>query len=184
MGVDTGQAALAIFDCFKGQVTDEVVNVLEEHNIDLVIIPAKCTDRLQPLDQNFNKTAKSFLQRQFQDWYANEISTKFNTSTGTLDDLVDLSTSRMKNVGVPWLIHLYEHLSDNPLNIVNGFLAAQIPQSIDASIPVIPATSNNSDEESSVDEYSNEEDESASDDYFSKNELSEDETEIIDVDYV
>ena len=40
---------------------------------------------------------------------------------------------------------------------------------IDAGIPVVPATSNNSD-----DEYSNEEDESASDDYFSENELSED----------
>ena len=119
MGVDTGQAALAIFDCFKGQVTDQVVNVLEEHNIHSVIVPANCTDRLQPLDLTVNKTAKSFLQRQFQDWYANEISTKFNTSTETLDDLVDLSTSRMNNAGVPtmpWLIHLYEHLSDNPLS--------------------------------------------------------------------
>ena len=50
LGLDEQQAALAIFDCFRGQLTDEVVQLLEENNILSVLVPANCTDRLQPLD--------------------------------------------------------------------------------------------------------------------------------------
>ena len=31
------QAALAIFDCFKGQLTQNITNALEDHNIHSVI---------------------------------------------------------------------------------------------------------------------------------------------------
>lgn len=61
------QAALAIFDCFKGQVTNAVVNILKEHNIHSVIIPAIGTDHLQPLDLTVSKVAKAFLQQEFQE---------------------------------------------------------------------------------------------------------------------
>ena len=64
------QAALAIFDCFRGQLTKSVTDALEEHNIQLVIVPAGCTDHLQPLDLSVNKSAKSFLRSQFQRWYS------------------------------------------------------------------------------------------------------------------
>ena len=50
LGVGQEQAALAIFDHFKGQLTDNVVALLEKHNIQSVIVPPNCTDRLQPLD--------------------------------------------------------------------------------------------------------------------------------------
>lgn len=137
LGVDDTQAALAIFDCFRGQVTEQVVSVLSENNIHSVVVPPNCTDRLQPLDLTVNKMAKAFLQREFQEWYSKEISRKYDASKGIMEGLVDLSTSRMKNVGVSWLIRLYDHINNNPLNIVNGFLAAHIQQSIDAGKPTI-----------------------------------------------
>ena len=71
--------ALAIFDVFKGQCTEEVLQMLEENNIERVCVPANCTDRLQPLDLSVNKPAKEFLRGRFQEWYASQI---YSWSTG------------------------------------------------------------------------------------------------------
>ena len=51
---------LAIFDCFKAHLTEAVSKLLEDNNIHLVIVPANCTDRLQPLDLSLNKPVKDF----------------------------------------------------------------------------------------------------------------------------
>ncbi len=56
------QAALALFDVFKGHQTP-VTSLLEEHNILVVPIPANCTDRLQPMDLSINKAAKVTRQQ-------------------------------------------------------------------------------------------------------------------------
>lgn len=71
------QPALAIFDHFKGQLTQAVTDCLEHFHIHSILVPASCTDRLQPLDISVNKAAKSFLRSQFQEWYANEVSQQY-----------------------------------------------------------------------------------------------------------
>ena len=58
--------ALAIYDCFRGQVTESVSTLLEENNIHVVVVPANCTGHLQPLDLSLNKSVKDFLRREFQ----------------------------------------------------------------------------------------------------------------------
>ena len=40
--------ALVIFDKFKGQCINVVMQVLSNNNVHVVIVPAACTDRLQP----------------------------------------------------------------------------------------------------------------------------------------
>ena len=90
------QAALAIFDHFKGQLTDNVVALLEKHNIQSVIVPPNCTDRLQPLDLTVNRVAKSFLQCQFREWYATEVAKLLDENAAGSQVTcapVDLSTS-------------------------------------------------------------------------------------------
>ena len=67
------QAALAIFDNFKGQLTEKVLQELEDNNIQSVLVPANCTDRLQPMDLSVNKSIKSFLRSQFSTWYSQEV---------------------------------------------------------------------------------------------------------------
>ena len=67
------QPALAIFDNFKGQMTEQVFSRLEENNIHSVLVPANCTDKLQPLDLMVNRAIKSFLEREFQTWYAKQV---------------------------------------------------------------------------------------------------------------
>ena len=52
--VSADQPALAIFDVYKGQQTEDM-KLLEE-NIHAVSVPANCTDRLQPMDLSVNKS--------------------------------------------------------------------------------------------------------------------------------
>jgi len=109
--------ALAIFDVFKGQWTEEVLQILEDNNVERVCIPANCTDWLQPLDVSVNKPAKEFLREKFQDWYASQIIDQFDKDM----QQVDMRLSIMKPLGARWLIDLYNHICANPTFIVNGF---------------------------------------------------------------
>ena len=87
-----------------------------------------------------NKSAKCFLRNEFQMWYSNEISKQLMARE--IDDVeelepVDISTAHMKCIGAPWLVRMFEHFHESPHIIVNGFLAASIPQSLDAGYPII-----------------------------------------------
>ena len=62
--------ALVLFDRFRGQCTKEFLDLLEAKRIHIAIVPANCTDRLQPLDVSVNKAAKEFLRGKFQKWYS------------------------------------------------------------------------------------------------------------------
>ena len=64
------QPALAIFDHFKGQLTEAITAELEENAIHSVIIPANCTGELQPMDISVNKVIKSQLRSKFSEWYS------------------------------------------------------------------------------------------------------------------
>ena len=48
--LEADKRGLVLFDYFNGQYTDRILQLLEEPYISSVIIPANCTDRLQPLD--------------------------------------------------------------------------------------------------------------------------------------
>ena len=118
------QRALVIFDQFKGQITDKILSLLEQNNLDIVIVPANCTDRLQPMDVSVNKAVKTFLRQQFQEWYAHEICKQIKDAMDV--STVDLKLSRVKPLGAQWMIRLYDYLKKNPDIIRNGFKGAGI----------------------------------------------------------
>ena len=99
---DHNQAALAILDRFKGQLTDSVQQLLEAHNIQSVVVPASCTDRLQPMD----------LKSQFQTWYSEQVSERLTNAGGDIDKIesVDMTTARMKCISEQWIVRLYAFL--------------------------------------------------------------------------
>ena len=68
--LSTDHPALVIYDKFKAQCTDSVIKVLRDNKIHILMVPASCTDRLQPLDVSVNKAVKEFLRSKFQKWYA------------------------------------------------------------------------------------------------------------------
>ena len=65
LGVGEDQAALVIFDHFKGKLTPKITELLEE-NITSVLVPPGCTNHLQPLDVSVKISAESFLRSEFQ----------------------------------------------------------------------------------------------------------------------
>ena len=116
------QACLVIFDRFKAQCTATVLSVLEKNNILVSLVPANCTDKLQPLDVSVNKSVKEFLRGQFHEWYAGEVSQQLQS--GEEVKLVDLHLSRVKPLAATWLIRLMDYLKMHPEIAINGFRRA------------------------------------------------------------
>ena len=83
------------------------------------MVPANCTDRLQPLDVSVNKAAKNFLRGQFEDWYATQICDQLKA--GGPNKVVDLSI--MKPLGAQRMVSMYDY---KPEIIRNGFKGAGI----------------------------------------------------------
>ena len=77
------QAALAIFDVFKGHMCDSVHTLLERNKILQVHVPNNCTDLLQPLDLSFNKPFKDKLRSKFSEWYTQEVSKQLEAGVRT-----------------------------------------------------------------------------------------------------
>ena len=115
--------ALVIFDYFKGQCLPSIFKVLEDNDIFYVLVPANCTDRLQPLDLSINKPAKDFMKRKFQEWYANIILQQLEDN---INEPVDMRLSIMKPMVSKWAIEMYDHFVSRPKIIINGFRAAGI----------------------------------------------------------
>lgn len=66
LGLADDYPALVLFDNFKVQVTPNILMLLDQNNINVLLIPPNCTDRLQPLDVSVNKAVKNQLRAQFQ----------------------------------------------------------------------------------------------------------------------
>ena len=64
MGLADTFPALAIFDVFKGQTTDDVFQMLRSNHIFVISIPANCMDKLQPMDLGINKILKQSMKQQ------------------------------------------------------------------------------------------------------------------------
>ena len=118
------QTALAIFDEFKGQVTDDVYNLLDNHNIQVIKIPPNCTDRLQPMDLSINKSVEDYLRDRFQKWYSSEVEKRYHQNEGAPP--IDLRMSMMKALGARWLVSAYNYIKEKDSLVKNGFKSAGI----------------------------------------------------------
>ncbi len=115
--------ALVIFDVFKGQCTENIYELLDKNNIFHVLVPANCTDQLQPLDLSVNKPAKEQMRHHFQEWYGQIILQQLQDG---VEEVVDMRLSLMKPLAAQWIIKTCQYLESNPSIITNGFRAAGI----------------------------------------------------------
>ena len=109
-----------VYDCFKAQCTNDVLQLLGENQIDTLLIPASCTNRLQPLDVSVNKSAKEFLRKKFQLWYSEQVCSQLEEESDEVKP-VDLHLSIVKPLGAKWLMEMHDHFKGNPQIILNGF---------------------------------------------------------------
>lgn len=77
--LSSNHSALVLFDRFKGQCTPTVLQMLSDNNIQVVIVPANLTDRLQPLDVSVNKAVKDFMRKKFSTWYSEQLCSKIKS---------------------------------------------------------------------------------------------------------
>ena len=124
LNIPLDHPALLLFDNFKRQCTEKLLKLLDSNNINVVLIPPNCTDRLQPLDLSVNKAAKEFLQKKFQNWYATQVCVQLDEKLEK--EAIDLRLSVMKPLGAKWIIELYDYLKGKPDVIKNGFKEAGI----------------------------------------------------------
>ena len=117
--------ALAIIDSFRGQTTPDFLSLLETHNIIAIIVPANCTNKLQPIDVSINKPIKNKLRCRFRDWYASEVEKQLKTVK--VDEVkVEMTTVAMKVKCAQWMISAIQEIQKHPEIAVNGFRATGI----------------------------------------------------------
>ncbi|KAJ8313477.1 LOW QUALITY PROTEIN: hypothetical protein KUTeg_008970, partial [Tegillarca granosa] len=92
------QKSLVIFDCFRGQITDEFLSLLNKESILYATIPPK------------------FVRISYNQW------------TLCRGNQNDLSLTNLKPLGARWLLKLYHFLKSNPDTIYNGFHKAGIAE--------------------------------------------------------
>ena len=73
------QKALVIFDVFRGQITDKVLDHFKENNIATVFVPANMTGQFQPLDLTANGYAKKYCKKKLNEWYIEQITKQLDS---------------------------------------------------------------------------------------------------------
>ena len=88
---------------FNGQCTARGgTQNIDDNPIEHVVVPANCTDQLQPLDLSVNKPVKEFLRRKFQEWFADQIAAHLEDDTQQVNnEQVDI---RLSIMGAHWLV--------------------------------------------------------------------------------
>ena len=82
------------------------------------MVPANCTDLLQPLDISVNKPAKLFLRSKFQEWYSDQVCQQLIKKQ---DVAVDLQLSVVKPLGATWMMQFVDYIKTKPEIVINGF---------------------------------------------------------------
>ena len=160
--VGDDKTALVIIDNFRGQVTESVIQLLEDHNVHVCTLPPNTTDLLQPMDIFVNKPAKDYLRAHFDEWYSREVTKQLDGQE--LEDLEDiaiqpinLSMPVMKEVSARWLVVIVGRISDNPHLIVSGFLRSGITGAFDGNLDDTQEEESDSGNESSQEDPSSDE---------------------------
>ena len=119
--------ALAIFDNFKAQCTSAFLTQLDHNNINVVLVPPNCTDRLQPLDVSVNKAVKNQLRAEFQHWHARQVCQQRREGQ---KKPIDLKMSAVKPLSASWIVSACSYVKNNPEIIINGFKESGIASCI------------------------------------------------------
>ena len=135
LGLPDTQKSMLIYDVFRGQKTDKVTGIIEDNDCVSLFVPSNLTDKFQMLDLNVNGHAKSFLNRKFEEWYANQIAKQLNSGLDIYE--VDISTklSVMKPTHARWLIGLYDYLRNKREMILKGFEMAGLTEALEIELP-------------------------------------------------
>ena len=115
------QTALLIFDVFAAHRTDSLRNLIAQHNMKVVFVPASCTGELQPLDVSVNDKFKDLMKEEFTKWYSEAVKAGLDAGTPIDGINVDLRMSAIKPVHARRLICALDELKNDKATIMRGF---------------------------------------------------------------
>ena len=134
MGLDVSQKSLLLWDAFKAQSTNPVIEKLDELNIECVMVPKNMTHLLQPLDLTTNGTMKKIESRVFSEYFTNCITKELLKDPGkdvtTIDVDLKLSTLKPKHGEVMCDVYNYLKSTKGKNIILSGWKAAGITSAI------------------------------------------------------
>ena len=105
------QPALLIIDVFSGQMTDPVIQRLEENHTKLIRVPPNMMNLFQPLDLTVNGSAKAFMKKKFTEWYSSSIAKQLDEGKAVEDIDVELKLSILKPLHAEWIKELYNYMT-------------------------------------------------------------------------
>ncbi|KAK3082872.1 hypothetical protein FSP39_007612 [Pinctada imbricata] len=132
MNLPLRQKALAIIDVYKAHRSESVIEKLRKNNIAVVYVPANCTDKLQPMDQQVNKSFKDALKLEFQTWYSGQVvnGLKEGKSVDEIIKSIDLRASVIKPIHAGWMNKVFDGLSRKTKIILDSFEGATITAAV------------------------------------------------------
>ena len=131
LNLDETHPALVLFDCFKGQTTEDVQKQLSENNIYSIQIPPNCTDKLQLMDISINKPMKDELRSRFHKWYSNEVMRQMK-DVPIEEVKINVRLTSIKGLSTSWIISSWQAISSHPTIAINGFQHAGITAAVKA----------------------------------------------------
>ena len=118
-------------DTFKGQDNAALKELCLDNNCAVVILLHNLTNKFQPLDISVNKAAKAFIQTQYNEWFAGEVAKHLKSGKDPRDLKLTTKLSDIKPLHAGWIVDLYNHLSNEPEMIMNGFKSAGIVEAVE-----------------------------------------------------
>lgn len=133
--------ALLVMDVFRGQMTDDVLNLLKENSILLVRVPANMTHLYQPLDLTVNGHFKTFMRSKFSQWYSKQILLQLEGGADVQSVKVDVKLTIVKPLHAIWLIEYYNKMSspEGQEVVQNGWLRSGITDAIKLGSSKLPS---------------------------------------------
>ncbi len=127
------QKALIIWDVFKGQMTDAVMQKLSSLNCEFVPVPPNMTHFFQPLDLTVNGAAKMFMRNRFITYYSDTVKQQLDLGKSLDDVEVDFRLTTMQ-----WLVDLYNFCTTTKGKqiIVKGWKKAGVTGLLDGSTEI------------------------------------------------
>ena len=105
--------ALLIMDVFKGQTTNNLLQLLQENDIILQTVPANLTYLFQPLDVQGgpNGYVKRMMKKKCSTWYANEITKAMDAGEELEAIEIPLKLSIIKPLHAKWFIEMFNEMT-------------------------------------------------------------------------
>lgn len=88
--------SLLLIDIFRAHQDQESLQILKDHNIQVIFISPNLTSLLQPNDQLVNRVLKNRLQREYQEYYTKEFLREMKCGTPLSEIRIDTRLSVIK----------------------------------------------------------------------------------------